>query len=269
MLLLTTAALPQLDAHRHPRLGRLITPRHRCRLAATLDAGYPVAADNDCFTGLDAGAVCRMLEAIMPWPSVGARIRRAWPRAQSGSAWTVASADLCRTAIVDDTPLPAAPPNLLWIAVPDVVRCACGAGHPCTGPARGARCEPVGDADATLEQFRAWHLWLCHLPLAFVLQDGAERRGRVPWDAPGLAAVFVAGSTAFKLGPAAAELVREARRRGLHAHMGRVSTARRIRYASSIGCTSFDSSRYSRWREQLLDDGLARASQPPQLRLIA
>jgi hypothetical protein len=91
----------------------------------------------------------------------------------------------------------------------------------------------------------------------------------VPWQAPGLAAVFVGGSTRWKLGPQAASLVREARRRGLHAHMGRVSTAGRIRYAQSIGCTSFDSSRYSRWRELLLDDGLARASQPPQLRLIA
>jgi hypothetical protein len=50
--------------------------------------------------------------------------------------------------------------------------------------------------------------------------------------------------------------------------MGRVSTAGRIRYAQSIGCTSFDSSRYSRWRELLLGDALTRASQPPQLRLL-
>jgi hypothetical protein len=50
--------------------------------------------------------------------------------------------------------------------------------------------------------------------------------------------------------------------------MGRISSAGTIRYARSIGCTSFDSSRYSRWRELLLDDGLARASQPPQLRLV-
>jgi hypothetical protein len=49
--------------------------------------------------------------------------------------------------------------------------------------------------------------------------------------------------------------------------MGRVSSARRIRYAQSIGCTSFDSSRYSRWRERLLDTGLTQAAQPPQLRL--
>jgi hypothetical protein len=49
MLLLTMAALPQLQQHHHPNLGRLITPRHFCRLADTLAAGYAVAADNDCF----------------------------------------------------------------------------------------------------------------------------------------------------------------------------------------------------------------------------
>jgi hypothetical protein len=162
----------------------------------------------------------------------GARIRRAWPWAQP--AW------------LENEPVAPAHPNLLWIAVPDV----------------------VGDADSTLERFRDWHMLLCHLPLAFVLQDGAQRPGRVPWDAPGLAAVFVGGSTRWKLGPEAAELVRQARARGLLAHAGRVSTARRIIYFKAIGCTSFDSSRYSRWRELLLDDGLARASQPPQLRLI-
>lgn len=232
MLLLTTAALPQLEAHRHPNLGRLITPRHYCRLADTL-AAYPVAVDNDCFQGLDAPAVCRMLAAVMPWPSVGARIARAWP---GETPFAGAGHELT-----------APHRNLLWVAVPDV----------------------VGDADATLEQFRAWHMWTCHLPLAVVLQNGSERPGRVPWDAPGLAAVFVGGSTAWKLGRPAAELVGEARRRGLYAHMGRVSTARRIRYAKSIGCTSFDSSRYSRWRELLLDDGLAAASQPPQMRLVA
>jgi hypothetical protein len=85
MLLLTTAALPQLEQHRHPNLGRLITPRHYARLDDTLAAGLPVAVDNDCFQGLDPVAVCRMLGAVMPWPSVGARIRRAWPMLAVGS----------------------------------------------------------------------------------------------------------------------------------------------------------------------------------------
>jgi hypothetical protein len=38
-----------------------------------------VVADNDCFRGLNPAAVCGMLQAIAPWPSVGARIRSAWP----------------------------------------------------------------------------------------------------------------------------------------------------------------------------------------------
>jgi hypothetical protein len=118
MLLLTTAALPQLDQHRHPNLGRLITPRHYPRLAETLES-YLVAADNDCFQGLNPGAVCAMLEAIAPWPTVGTRIRHAWP-------WLSIPAEL-----LPDEDLPEIHPNLLWIAVPDA----------------------VGDADATTERF--------------------------------------------------------------------------------------------------------------------
>ncbi len=38
-----------------------------------------------------------------------------------------------------------------------------------------------------------------------------------------LDALFVGGSTYFKLGPTAAGLVREAKRRGLWTHMGRVN----------------------------------------------
>ena len=37
--------------------------------------------------------------------------------------------------------MPEIHPNLLWIALPDV----------------------VGDPDATLERFREWHMWLSHL----------------------------------------------------------------------------------------------------------
>ena len=54
-MLLTTAALPQLQQHHHPSLGRLITPGHFYRLADTLAAGYAVAGD-DCFQGLNPAA---------------------------------------------------------------------------------------------------------------------------------------------------------------------------------------------------------------------
>lgn len=72
---------------------------------------------------------------------------------------------------------------------------------------------------------------------AIVLQDGATPDS-VPWDSVG--AVFVGGSTAWKLGPEAAACVREAKRRGLVAHMGRVNSGKRFRYASGLGCDSAD-----------------------------
>lgn len=264
MLLLATQALPQMREYAHPNLGRLITPRHFPRLAETLADGWPTAADNDCFYGYRPEAIAKMCEAIVDWPSVLARLQRAWPQ-------ITAKADLTSLARGAGSGNPAAappnvPPNLLWVAVPDVLRCACGAAEYHRATDRGPECAPVGDADATLERFRQWHAWLCHLPLAFVLQDGSEKPGRVPWSAPGLAGVFVGGSDAWKLGPEAALLVREARRRRLYAHLGRVNSQRRIRYAKSIGCTSIDGSSWVTWRRAHLRAGLegcARARAQP------
>ncbi len=53
-------------------------------------------------------------------------------------------------------------------------------------------------------------------------------------------AAFIGGSTAWKLGPAAADLAAQARARGLWVHMGRVNSLRRLRHAASIGCHSAD-----------------------------
>ena len=51
MLLLATQAEPQMRAHRHPNLGRLLQPRHYPRAAHTARSGVPWAADNDAFNG--------------------------------------------------------------------------------------------------------------------------------------------------------------------------------------------------------------------------
>ncbi len=59
-----------------------------------------------------------------------------------------------------------------------------------------------------------------------------------PWD--DFDALFVGGSTEWKLSGSARELVREARARGKSTHMGRVNSLRRLRYAESIGCDSAD-----------------------------
>ena len=258
MLLLNTAAYPTLLRYRHAQLGRLCVPGCTSHIAETL-ALTKVGFDNGCYHGLDPAAVCRMYEQIAGWPSMGARVAKAYgpilaggrdPRLGFGGA------------------LPDIHPNLLWCTVPDVVRCSCGRETHCRPRERTRGCAPVGDARRTLERFAVWHPFLAHLPLAYVLQDGCERPGLIPWDAPALTAVFVGGSDRWRYGEACANLVREARRRGLLAHFGRISSLSKIRYIHSIGATSFDSSRYSRWRDITLGAGLAAASQPAQLRLV-
>lgn len=124
----------------------------------------------------------------------------------------------------------------------------------------------VGDHAATLRLWRQWSPYVISLgfPAAFVLQDGCEGFGDVPETA---GAVFVGGSTVFKLSQPAAKIVRDARREGLWVHMGRVSTQRRIIYAQSIGCDSFDSSAFSKWSDRdipwalrMLDSGAYQQS---------
>lgn len=95
----------------------------------------------------------------------------------------------------------------------------------------------VADHRSTVDLFRVWRPRLDGLPVAFVLQDGADIAG-VPWTE--IDAVFVGGSTEFKLSEPAARLVAEAGERGLWAHMGRVNTRRRIHHAKAIGCHSID-----------------------------
>lgn len=97
----------------------------------------------------------------------------------------------------------------------------------------------VGDARATLARSapvmpelrrRGW-------PVAFVGQDGQENLP-VPWS--DFDALFIGGSTEWKLGAGARSLVAEARCRGKHVHMGRVNSGRRLLYSARIGCDSAD-----------------------------
>lgn len=238
MLLLTTAALPQLREHAHPNLGRLVTPRHYPRIEDTAREGWPWAADNDCFNGLDAQGYFDMLDRLKGLPG-------------------------CR-----------------FVAVPDVLRCVrCkrtvdgyGDEGACKCPTKGRAV--YGDARLTARRFEAWAPGVKRrgLPVALVLQDGLENPALAGWlwrTWHRLGAVFVGGSTAWKLGPAAAVLIRDARRRGLWVHAGRVNSARRARYFASVGCHSFDGTGFSRWRNTRLSDGMGWAAAPPQMRLIA
>jgi hypothetical protein len=98
----------------------------------------------------------------------------------------------------------------------------------------------VGDAAATLARSRP-HLPAIRAlgyPAALVAQDGLEQLV-VPWDE--FDVLFIGGgSTAWKLGPAAAGLVAEALDRDKRVHMGRVNSRRRWSYAEHLGCHSVD-----------------------------
>lgn len=97
----------------------------------------------------------------------------------------------------------------------------------------------VGDALAT------WELSQASLPLirqlgygaALVAQDGIEHQ-RIEWRS--FDALFIGGSTDWKLSEAAHLVIREAKARGKWVHMGRVNSARRFTAARLAGCDSAD-----------------------------
>lgn len=97
----------------------------------------------------------------------------------------------------------------------------------------------VGDAWRTGIRALPWIEPIKRLgyPVAWVAQDGQQNQP-LPWLS--IDALFIGGTTAWKVGPHARDLVAEAKRRGLWAHMGRVNSERRWRYAKAIGCDSVD-----------------------------
>jgi hypothetical protein len=112
-------------------------------------------------------------------------------------------------------------------------------------PEERARCvfatapDVVGDATATHERSAPWLPRIRQLgyPVAYVAQDGLEPHA-VPW--ADIDALFIGGTTTWKLGPQARTLVDAAVQRDKWVHMGRVNSERRMRYAQAIGCSSAD-----------------------------
>jgi hypothetical protein len=94
---------------------------------------------------------------------------------------------------------------------------------------------------------------------ALVAQDGFENLA-IEWGA--FDALFIGGSTAWKLSAAAADAMGEARRRGKWVHVGRVNSGRRLRAVDAMGANSVDGTylrfgpdvnlpRMERWLEDL------------------
>lgn len=97
----------------------------------------------------------------------------------------------------------------------------------------------VGDAKATLAKMQPWPRIIRALGFkaALVAQDGLESL-TVPWDQ--FDALFIGGTTSWKLGDAATGLIRAAKEHGKWVHCGRVNSLRRLRHAQWQGADSAD-----------------------------
>lgn len=97
----------------------------------------------------------------------------------------------------------------------------------------------VGNAEATRE--RAYPMLKIIRKIGFqasyVCQDG-ERPDLIDWHK--MDAVFIGGSTEWKLSQAAGDIIAEAKRRSKWVHMGRVNSFKRLRLAAVLGCDSVD-----------------------------
>jgi hypothetical protein len=97
----------------------------------------------------------------------------------------------------------------------------------------------VGNAEGTRE--RAYpmlpHIRKLGFKAALVAQDG-ETSNLINWGQ--LDAIFIGGSTEWKLSQAAGDIAAAARQKGKWVHMGRVNSFKRMRLAAAIGCDSVD-----------------------------
>jgi hypothetical protein len=94
--------------------------------------------------------------------------------------------------------------------------------------------ECFGDAVATLALAERWlpAIRAAGFPAALVAQDGLDQLA-VPWDS--FDALFVGGSTGFKLAEPTLDLLAEAKARGKWTHLGRCNTRGRILAAAASG----------------------------------
>ncbi len=109
-------------------------------------------------------------------------------------------------------------------------------------------CAPdvVGSAQRTSEIFDIWEPRLQGWPVALVCQDGHENV-RIPWDR--IAAVFIGGSTGWKLSNHALQICQVAKHHfGKWVHVGRVNDESRYAGLEEWGCVdSVDGSGMARY----------------------
>ena len=115
----------------------------------------------------------------------------------------------------------------------------------------------VGSARRTLEAFERWCGELAGWPIALVCQDGQEDL-EIPWRS--IAAVFIGGSTDWKLSRHAEQIIRCAQIHEVWTHVGRVNTPGRFEKFEEMGVESIDGtglSRYSWMRERIYRESIS------------
>lgn len=110
----------------------------------------------------------------------------------------------------------------------------------------------VANAIVTLQSFRYWGYAIKEKewPVAFAAQDGQESL-EFP---PEFDALFIGGSTEWKMGDGAINCIRRAQKLGKWVHVGRVNTQSRIRHFQLLNVNSVDGTclvygpNINRWR---------------------
>jgi hypothetical protein len=109
----------------------------------------------------------------------------------------------------------------------------------------------VSSARRTLEVFERWKERLEGWPLALACQDGQEHLP-IPWD--DIQAIFIGGSTNWKLSDHATHCIKAAKALDKWVHVGRVNDPARFEHFEQLGADSIDGTgiaKYSHMREAI------------------
>lgn len=109
----------------------------------------------------------------------------------------------------------------------------------------------VSSARRTLEVFDFWRPKLEGWKVALAIQDGQQDLP-IPWDR--IDAVFIGGSTTFKIGPHATHIIKAAQILNKWVHVGRVNDGARFAHFEELGVDSIDGTglaRYTHMREAI------------------
>ncbi len=120
----------------------------------------------------------------------------------------------------------------------------------------------VASARRTLELFDYWFPRLEGWPLALVAQDGQENLP-IPWEY--IDAIFIGGTTKFKMSQSAIDIIRTAQAMEKWVHVGRVNDPVRWIHFENLGVNSVDGTGLARYSHMRLAIKNRHENPTPQL----